>query len=230
MMKKLLLFTVACALALSSCIQIATRKPLVDLGLEGQWVRIPGADRAGQATVYKADDGKMYVQGQLSPFERCDRALVQPLQEIKELGPFENYRSVTDGPRKVVFGEVQPQEITWPDGRVSRYLVRTDSPWLTVVPRGAEQVAHEGEIAVRPGHALKFRENKREMTAEVVRPLQPTADALYAYPLAAVGTIVDIPATVGVNVMAGVGMLLYSPAIISEARQQQQAPGENPAP
>lgn len=229
-MKKLLLLTVACALGMSSCIQIATRKPLADLGMEGQWVRIPGADRAGQATVYKADDGKLYVQGLQSPFVRCERALVRPLQEIKELGPFENYRSVTDTPRKVVFGEVKPQEITWPDGRVSRYLVRTDSPWLTVVPRGAEEVAHEGEIAVRPGHALKFRENKQEMTAEVVCPLQPTAAALYAYPLAAVGAVVDIPATVGVNVMAGVGMLLTSPAIISEARQQQQEPGETNQP
>ena len=229
-MKKLLLFTVACALALSSCIQIATRKPLADLGMEGQWVRIPGADRAGQATVYKADDGKLYVQGLQSPFVRCDRALVQPLQEIKELGPFENYRSVTDTPRKVVFGEVKPQEIFWLDGQVNRYLVRTDAPWLAMAPPGAKPVTHSDVVVTRPGHTVKLREQKTEQTAEVVQPLQPTAAALYAFPMAAVGTVVDIPATVGVNVMAGVGMLLTSPAIISEARQQQQEPGETNQP
>ncbi len=225
-MKKLLLFTVACALGMSSCIQIATRKPLADLGMEGQWVRIPGADRAGQATVYKADDGKLYVQGLQSPFVRCERALVQPLQEIKELGPFENYRSVTDKPRKVVFGEVQPQEIFWLDGKVNRYLVRTDAPWLAMAPPGAKPVTHSDVVVTRPGHTVKLREQKTEQTAEVVQPLQPTAAALYAYPLAVVGAVVDIPATVGVNVMAGVGMLLTSPAIISEARQQQEAPAE----
>lgn len=225
-MKKLLLLTVACALGMSSCIQIATRKPLADLGMEGQWVRIPGADRAGQATVYKADDGKLYVQGLLSPFVRCDRALVQPLQEIKELGPFENYRSVTDKPRKVVFGEVQPQEIFWLDGQVNRYLVRTEAPWLAMAPPGAKPVTHSDVVVTRPGHTVKLREQKMEQTAEVVQPLQPTAAALYAFPLSAVGTVVDIPATVGVNVMAGVGMLLTSPAIISEARQQQEAPAE----
>lgn len=229
-MKKLLLFTVACALALSSCIQIATRKPLADLGLEGQWVRIPGADRAGQATVYRADDGKLYVQGLQSPFVRCDRALVQPLQEIKELGPFENYRSVTDKPRKVVFGEVKPQEIFWLDGKVNRYLVRTDAPWLAMAPPGAKPVTHSDVVVTRPGHTVKLREQKMEQTAEVVQPLQPTAAALYAYPLAAVGAVVDIPATVGVNVMAGVGMLLTSPAIISEACQQQEAPAETVQP
>lgn len=225
-MKKLLFYTIVCALGLSSCIQIATRKPLADMGLEGQWVRIPGADRAGHATVYKADDGKLYVQGLQSPFVRCDRPLVQPLREIKELGPFENYRSVTGQPRKVVFGEVKPQEIFWLDGQVNRYLVRTDAPWLSMAPPGAKQVTHSDVVVTRPGHTVKLREQKTEHTAEVVQPLQPTAAALYAFPLAAVGTVVDIPATVGVNVMAGVGMLLYSPAIISEVRQQQEAPAE----
>ena len=229
-MKKLLLYALVCTLGMSSCIQIATRKPLADLGMEGQWVRIPGADRAGQATVYKADDGKLYVQGLQSPFVRCERALVQPLQEIKELGPFENYRSVTDTPRKVVFGEVQPQEIFWLDGKVNRYLVRTDAPWLAMAPPGAKPVTHSDVVVTRPGHTVKLREQKMEQTAEVVQPLQPTAAALYAYPLAAVGTVVDIPATVGVNVMAGVGMLLTSPAIISEVRQQQQEPGETNQP
>lgn len=228
-MKKIFTFVIA-ALCMSSCIQIATRKPLADMGQEGQWVRIPGADVAGKATVYKTPDGKMYVQGVLSPFVRCERPLVQPLQEIKELGPFENYRSVSGLPRKVVFGEVQPQEIFWLDGQVKRYLVRTDTPWLAMAPQGANPVAHADVVVTRPGHTLKLREQKTEQTAEVVQPLQSTAAALYAYPLAAVGTVVDIPATVVVNVMSGVGMILTSPAIISEVRQQQQAPTEEQNP
>lgn len=222
-MKRFFTFVIA-ALCMSSCIQIATRKPLADMGQEGQWVRIPGADVAGKATVYKAADGKLYVLGLLSPFVRCERPLVQPLQEIKELGPFENYCSVTGKPRKVVFGEVQSQEIFWLDGQVKRYLVRTDSPWLAMAPPGAKPVAHADVVVTRPGHTLKLREQKKEFSAEVVQPLQPTVAALYAYPLAAVGTVVDVPATVVVNVMAGVGMILTSPAIISEVRQQQQAP------
>ncbi len=211
-MKNILLF-LFCALSLSSCMMVSTHKPLADLGRSGGCLYIPGYEVPGGAAVYKTPDGKLFVQGVLCGYERTGRPWVGPMLGETEQGKL---RLVREGTRRHAFCEVEAVE--WHGSEAAEpasilYPV-AGKRFVATLPPGAK-LCREKYVLSLP------KQGEVDGRRCVMSPLSADGRAWYAYPLAAVGALVDIPATLVGNVLWGAGIIVYSPAIFYNLSQNQ---------
>lgn len=191
---------------------VSTHRPLADMGRSGECVYIPDSAASGQAAVYKTPDGRLLAQGGLSRYEREGRAWVGPM--LTELKPG-TLRLVQAGTRRYVYCEVLAVPRPEQEGSGVTLHPIIGKPFLSTLPAGSVPYTEAKYDIELP------RQGEVEGRRYVLQPLQADARAWYAYPLATVGALVDIPATLVGNVLWGVGIIAYSPAIIHELSQKQ---------
>lgn len=195
------------AVLLSSC--VATHRPVLDYGREGEGILLKGKQQdvkyAGTkietvpAIVYRAG-GKQYVAARPTRFVRRGRScLLSPLDGYLGYNPT-RYEAREDETR-TLYGEVETDHRTG-------CLMRTQAPWQEHLSPGAVQQL-PGRLRVPAGDRRYCAEGVVLVTSD----LHACSDALWAYPLGAVLAVADVPLTAAFDCIAAVCLV---PAVAYE--------------